>query len=428
MGPFTHDRRDNVLRKHSGKVEEIDERFYDKRYLRLVEHVISIDLGTLELSGIDGSAATRIAEERRTISGEAYRRILDTPSILQGTTLVSYARIYPTGVCVIRAQIDLPEELDADQLVGLTNAIADFDAPLLTTGQERVSLRDIFKRHIRLLTQGEELAGFAFDIYSIIVPGCLLPDWNDAKRYYDPKYELELFAVSVRRVENWRNLDVDMPRRTQRSISPYLSDLVIPNFHNALVYARSELPTDFFIVGIETIRASRHLMQEFDFAINSRLKKLTQIPRSRKELEEMLQETENLRIRSAAALEEFRMLSASAATRTTIMLQALTETFGLDTMVNSLRSKIEDLDSLLVSQYGILAQKEAERASNFLQWLLVVLTLILVVITIPSSSELVTVIRSILPFPYDLLVIPSLLIAGVALALLVIRKRTVRSA
>lgn len=346
------------------KEDEFDTRIFHSRYVTAISPCIRITPPPIQMQGIDRESFLSIpwpaGSERRSL----FQQLVEEKStILTNENIQALIRIFPEGIHSYSLCLNLDGEYRAEHLVALVNGLLDFDAKLIRDPDQMVRTRDIVDslHHTLALcytTCNSKKRGVDYETFSVIAPQQITPLLASIEDYFAEPYNQELFGVSIRRALQFRDIRADIPKRTQRNIALYKSDIVILNYHNLFVYAKEQLKIDFYLQIVETLKATAALLHYYDVKVYEQLRAISDFPIKASKRKSLADGLEQTRLDAIKALDTFRMLTALSATRAKIVLDHGTEVFEIRALVESINSKLRDIDSLLTSQYDLQLQKQ----------------------------------------------------------------------
>lgn len=357
-------------------------RLFHPRYLRTISSCKIITPPPIKIQGIDKESFYLIAWPNEHNHKNIYRKLIEEkPEILENTTLQIEIRVFPGGSCGFLLCFNLNGTYFPEHLVALANGLIDYGAKLRLMSNKSLRTVDIISDISSKLIHYNPpslLEDFSYyESFSIIVPEQIEPELPEAKGYFKFPYNQSLFRVSIRRGE-FQEVDADVFEKTQKNISVYKSDIVILNYHNMLIYVRRGLhmPPSAYINIVVTLKTMAAMLHHYDIMTYRQLRNIKNIPNKLKYLRSYTRRLEETRLSVIQAIDTFRMLTGVSAVRARMIIDSGLQTFEIEPLVQSLEHKLQDMNSLLTSQYNLQLQKQLQLFAIILGFFTLIITMV----------------------------------------------------
>lgn len=349
-------------------------RLFHPRYFEAIKDMRMATFQPLRIEGIAEDSFRSILWPKGSIEKSIFEQFIEEKrDILSNKDLQIKAWIYGGRGIVFCMTLQLDGEYTAEHLLALTNALSDFNGKLILAKFGELTLEDILRKILANSISKEENAFELYEKFTVIHPYSLSPPFDNSEDYFQEPYAQELFAVAIRRELQFRDIKKAIIEKTQKNLANYDTDIVILNYHNMFCYLNSQLSIDFYLGIVRTVKTFETLIHFYNSALFRELPK--ELPKNLKELREIAEKLEKLKIEVDRFLSTYEMLTSMAATRARLFLEACIEIFGIKKLTASLLDNLKDIEDLLSKRYNLELQKK-------LQWISIILAILTVVITL----------------------------------------------
>jgi hypothetical protein len=334
------------------------ERFYNPNYLEIIPHFLEIELKPISMKMLDIESWTDVARRREPMLGSRiYSKLIGETKLFSPGSIdvAQMVRIYPNGIAVARTEVDFVGEFDTDHVVGIMNGLMDFDGKMVTATGQVLSLKELFGFVKEELTKLSNARNFlkSPDTYTVI----LIQEMLDQPKKLDPD-DLEIYALSIRRIEDWRRISLDIAKEVQRNVGFYNDEIAIISSRNTLLYlpkVTRDVIEDLYLRGIECLRAMSVLFQYYDLLLTSVVEAFPEISTkiAPEKLEESVIELESLRMEIMRSMDAFRRFTTAISFRVKYVFQTVFKAFGLSEILETLGEKLENVDAILAAAYQV---------------------------------------------------------------------------
>lgn len=367
-------------------------RLFHPRYLRITSSYKIITSPSIKIQGIDVESFYSIPWPNECYHKNIYKKLIEEkPEILENTTLQIEVLAFPGGFCGFLLCFNLDGDYSSRHLVALANGFIDYGAKLRLMSGKSLGIIDLISDIYSKLVHHIHpslLEDFSYyESFSIIVPEQIEPALQEAKDYFKSPYNRSLFPVSIRRGE-FQEVDAKIFEKTQKNVSVYKSDIVILNYHNMLIYVKGELhiPPFVYINIVVILKTMVTMLHHYDIMTYRQLHSIKNIPKRLKELRSYTKHLEETKLQVIQAIDTFRMLTSVSAFRAKMIIDSGLQIFRIEPLVQSLEHKLQDMNSLLLSQYNLQLQKQIQ----LLTIILGIFTLIITIVDIIGWDRLIT--------------------------------------
>jgi hypothetical protein len=131
---------------------------------------------------------------------------------------------------------------------------------------------------------------------------------------------------------------------------------------------------DFYADAAELVKVLAALLFLFDVETHAELRAMETVPRSLQRLRADTERLEVRRLEILRALDTFRLLSGTAATRGAVFLRAAETTFGVDALRTRVEDKLRETEFVLSSRYSVSLQRGLQTYALLLAVITVILS------------------------------------------------------
>lgn len=272
-------------------------------------------------------------------------------------------RMYPSEFCAIRLTIRFEGGIEVPHLNAFINGSLDGTLLWELDGwDEPTDCEDVVQAvagkavHSSVPPGGSVDAITCYESFSVIDASGVNPPFDDASQYLSPEWERSMFEAAIRRIPNFAEIELRVPRERQRNLSSYSGDLVFLNYHHLFVYVverRGHLASDFYVDVAESVKVLTAFLYALDVRTHDALARLEALPAGLRALRKESEELEDTRLAIMRALDSFHILTAESASRAKWFLSAATTTFGVEELRSSVLGKVHDIDAILSNRYSL---------------------------------------------------------------------------
>jgi len=340
--------------------EKVDKKFYYSRYIDAVSPCKVITIPNLYLRGIDTNSFNSIVLSEENI----YQKLVENkPKFLDGTTLNVKVRVYPERMCSFILRMDLRGEYEAENLIALINGLMDRGAKVVLESGESATLTGILYPYYSALLNSTSDSQKTFSFYesfSIIAPKYIEPQLR-VEDYFNEPFNYYLFGVAIRRLEHFRDINMELAKQNQKNIALYGSEIVMLNYHNMFAYvSEKHLPIEFYLRIMESLKSFAAILHYYDITTYKQLSAIKKFPTKLRELKHITEKLEHTRINALKAIDTFRMLTSASATRIRMLMDHGIRIFELNSLEENLNYKLHEIEDLLSKQYNLQLQKQLQ--------------------------------------------------------------------
>jgi len=359
--------------------EKIDERLYHPRYIHAVSPTKVIIIPPLRLRGIDINSFNSIVLLHENI----YQKLVENkPKILDDVTLNVKIRVYPGNMCSFILRLVLSGEYEAEHLIALINGLLDHESKVILQSGESVTLTHILSFYYPALlnsTSDPQKTFSFYETFSLIVPKYIEPELK-VEEYFKEPFNYCLFGIAIRRIEHFRDFNMELTKQTQKNLALYDSEIVILNYHNMFAYvSEKHLSVGVYLRIVESLKVLAALLHYYDITTYKQLSTIEKFPTKLRELKHITEELEANRINALRTIDTFRMLTSASATRVKMLMDHGIRIFGLNPIEESLDYKLREIEELLAKQYNLQLQKQLQVMTILLAIFSILITVIEVI-------------------------------------------------
>jgi len=351
--------------------ERVSERFYEPNYVKMIPPSLRINLPPIQIISPDKSSWNEIVERKGGLFLSFIKR--GRLKLLKNVEIIPSIRIFNFGIVIVSFKLHLRGALNVDDVVVITNGLVDYNACIVIKqisgkgqkGPKSMSLLELAKEYVSRILRllGKKPAIMLHpDTYTIILASNIYPTKQVANEYFSPPLNKYIYALSIRRIEDYKKINIRLAARTQKNIDFRENDICIISFRNTLLYLPGlgeELINNVYVIPIEIANAIAVKLRYFDLILFKELHELT--PTALSFIEESIERLESLRIHVINVLTALERYQTARSFRVKRVLNRALEVLGVNEVIERIHRKIEGIDQLAGGLYNVQQFRRARQ-------------------------------------------------------------------